>query len=286
MREHEQRMQQGNITVNGCRIHYRQAGDPQAPAIFLLHGNSMSGRCFTPQLTSSLTQRYRLIAIDLPGHGESARLTLSDYNLPAYAKLVSAALMALDAPGAVLVGWSLGGHALLQATQYLPETAGLMLVGTPPLGQMQDALSAFLPAPDTIMYQEKVSRTQAQAFAQACLHPDAVIDSSSMVDDILACDGTARLGLLQPEVAFTDEVSIARNLQVPLAMVVGEGEQLVSLAYIEALRLEGLWRGQIQVLPGVGHTPHLEAPQAFNALLEAFAQDCHAAAQGGSLPAV
>ena len=270
-------MQEGNITVNGCSIHYRQAGDPQGPTIFLLHGNSMSGRCFALQLTSSLTEHYRLIAIDLPGHGQSARLTLTDYNLPAYAKLVSAAVLALDAHRAVLVGWSLGGHVLLQATQYLPQSAGLMLVGTPPLGQMDDALNAFLPAPDTIMYQEKVSKAQAQAFAQACLRPGSTLDNSSMVNDIMISDGTARLGLLQPDVAFTDEVSIARNLDMPLAILQGEKEQLVNPAYIEALELKGLWRGQVQVVPDAGHTPHMEAPQFFNALLHEFADYCHAA---------
>jgi pimeloyl-ACP methyl ester carboxylesterase len=267
-------MQEGTITVEGCAIHYRQGGDEQAPPVFLLHGNSMSGRCFEPQLTSALTKRYRIIAIDLPGHGQSDRLTLADYNLPAYARLVSNVIKTMEIPHAVLVGWSLGGHILLRATAHLPQTAGLMLIGTPPLGSMQDALVAFLPTPASVIYQEQVSETEAIGFARACLHPESSLNCNALVKDIRSTHGLARLGLLQPGIEFSDEVSLARNLHIPFAMVHGEGEQLINLAYIEALNFGHLWRQQVQVMPGVGHTPHLEAPAAFNVLLGDFLEDC------------
>lgn len=43
------------------------------PAIVLCHGNSSSHRTFEQQLRGELGRRFRLVAIDLPGHGESAR---------------------------------------------------------------------------------------------------------------------------------------------------------------------------------------------------------------------
>ena len=53
-------------------------------------------------------------------------------------------------------------------------------------------------------------------------------------------------------------------------MLQGAEEQLVNAAYIAALKMPTLWRGAVQVIPGAGHTPHWEAPEAFDALLDAF----------------
>ncbi len=267
-------MQDGTVDIAGRSIHYHRSGDPTHPSLFLLHGNSMSGRCFIPQLCSDLAQRYQLVAMDLPGHGQSHAATLDDYNLPAYAKLVSAVIEALALPKVLLVGWSLGGHVLLQATQYLPQTKGLMLIGTPPLGKMEDVLQAFLPHPASVIYQEAVNAEEARGFAQACLHPASTLDTAEMVADVLATHGLARIGLMQPTNTFTDEVSLARQLDMPLAIVHGAGEQLVSLDYIEQLKLPGLWRDGVQVLADVGHTPHLETPKVFNQLLAEFAEAC------------
>lgn len=59
----------------------------------------------------------------------------------------------------------------------------------------------------------------------------------------------------------------------PLAILQGEGEQLVSLDYLRQLAIPSLWRGTIQIVPGAGHAPHAETPQAFTGLLEQFIAD-------------
>ena len=93
--------------------------------------------------------------------------------------------------------------------------------------------------------------------------------------DILATDGAARAGLMASigEGRFGDQVGIAATLGRPLAVLQGEGEQLVSLDYLRALTIPTLWRGAIQIVPGAGHAAHEEAPQAFSELLEEFIAD-------------
>ena len=59
------------IDVDGLPIFYREAGDPGAPAILLLHGLPSSSRMYQPLLTR-LSDRYRLVAPDYPGFGHSA----------------------------------------------------------------------------------------------------------------------------------------------------------------------------------------------------------------------
>src|SRR5690242_3554348 len=92
----------------------RSAG--RGPTIVLVHGNSCSSRCFERQLESALARRCRMIAIDLPGHGDSPPAADPDtgYTLPGYADALLKVARELDATGAVFVGWSLGGHIVLE----------------------------------------------------------------------------------------------------------------------------------------------------------------------------
>lgn len=65
----------------------------------------------------------------------------------------------------------------------------------------------------------------------------------------------------------------APDLRQPLAIVLGEGEQLVSLDYLQRLSVPNLWLGNVQVIAGAGHAPHRETPQEFTAMLERFIAD-------------
>jgi pimeloyl-ACP methyl ester carboxylesterase len=56
--------------VNGCKLFYREAGDPQAPAVLLLHGFPTSSHMFR-NLIPDLSEQYHVIAPDLPGFGFS-----------------------------------------------------------------------------------------------------------------------------------------------------------------------------------------------------------------------
>src|SRR5579863_2928596 len=83
----------------------------QGSPVVLIHGNSSSSRVFSRQLDGPLGQRFRLIAVDLPGHGASDDAKdPSAYSLPGHARAVRAAVDALGLGEACFAGWSLGGH--------------------------------------------------------------------------------------------------------------------------------------------------------------------------------
>ncbi|GGN92837.1 hydrolase [Streptomyces albiflavescens] len=65
-------------TVNGLEVFYREAGDPQAPAVVLLHGFPTSSHMFR-HLIPALADRYHVIAPDHIGFGQSAMPTLQDF---------------------------------------------------------------------------------------------------------------------------------------------------------------------------------------------------------------
>ncbi|RQH26002.1 alpha/beta hydrolase, partial [Okeania hirsuta] len=111
--------------------YYESSGKEQT--IFLVHGNSSSGRSYLHQLQGELGETYRLIAMDLPGHGLSdvAANPEITYTLPGYADTVVEVAKALDASNAIFVGWSLGGHILLEASDRLTDAQGIVIFGTP-----------------------------------------------------------------------------------------------------------------------------------------------------------
>lgn len=264
------------IEISGRRVAYYQSRGKGQP-VLLVHGNSMSGRCFARQLESPLGEEYRLVALDLPGHGESAAASdaKNAYTLPGYAELVTAFVRELGIDDALLVGWSLGGHVLLEASARLPKAVGLMIFGTPPVAKPM-AADAFIPNPlFHLMFTSEMSEAEALAVTAGLFMPGSRIDSF-FCEDLRGTDGSAReaLGLSVAQGNYTDEVAVAANLDKPLAVVHGEHEPLVSLAYLKALHLPTLWRGEIQIVPAAGHTLHWEQPQAFNRLLESFITDC------------
>jgi pimeloyl-ACP methyl ester carboxylesterase len=59
-----------NVAIDGLNVFYREAGDPNSPALLLLHGFPSSSHMFRA-LIPALAQRYRVVAPDLPGFGYS-----------------------------------------------------------------------------------------------------------------------------------------------------------------------------------------------------------------------
>ena len=67
-------MKHHTITGGGStRLHLVEAGDPEGPPILFLHGCSQSWLTWERQMRSELARRYRLVAMDLRGHGSSER---------------------------------------------------------------------------------------------------------------------------------------------------------------------------------------------------------------------
>jgi pimeloyl-ACP methyl ester carboxylesterase len=269
-------MNHREIEINCQRIAYYESTGTGQPVLFV-HGNSMSGLSFEKQLKSTLGGKYRLVALDLPGHGESgpAQDSESGYTLPGYAAVVSAFARRLAIDDALLVGWSLGGHVILEASGLLPDSAGLMICGTPPVGKPV-AADAFIPNPLVpLIFKSDLSDEEIVAVTAGFFKPGSRTPEF-FIDDMRRTDGRAReaLGVSVGEGNYTDEVVVVANLNKPLAIVHSEYESVANLSYLKNLRIPTLWRGEIQIIPDAGHTPQWEQPERFNSLLAEFITEC------------
>ena len=269
-------MQHKEIEITGQRLAYYESDGNGMPVLFI-HGNSLSGLSFTRQLASPFGKKHRLVALDLPGHGRSApaQNPQATCTLPGYAEIVVAFAKALALNKAVLVGWSLGGHVLLEASGQMQNSPGLMLFGAPPVGKPM-AAEAFLPCPTMgLMFTSDLSAAEAEVATAEFFKPGSEIPPF-FPNDILRTDGRAReaLGISIGEGRYADEVKIVADFKKPLAIVHGEGEQVVNLSYLRGINMPTLWRGEIQIIPDAGHTPQWEQPEQFNRLLMEFVEDC------------
>lgn len=260
------------IEINGQLLAYCESAGQGQPVLFL-HGNSMSSLCFERQIKSPLGERYRLVALDLPGHGRSSPAAdpHSAYSLPAYAELVSQFAQRLGLEHAVLVGWSLGGHILLEALVRLSKAAGLMIFATPPVGKPM-AAEAFLPHPIIpLLFTRDLSAAEANVVTATFLGSGSPVPQF-FSQDLQRTDGRAReaLGYSIGHGDYVDEISIVADFNRPLAIVHGDMDQLVNLSYIQSLTIPTLWQGAIQIIPEAGHAPHWEQADRFNQLLLAF----------------
>lgn len=267
-------MHSKEVVLNGQRLAYYESDGKGRPVLFL-HGNSMSGLSFEKQFASSLGESYRLVALDLPGHGRSAHAQEPQavYTLPAYADIVHVFARRLGLEDALLVGWSLGGHILLEAMGQMQESAGLMIFGAPPVGKPLP-VDAFFPHPlIPLLFTSDLSREEAASLTASFFIPNCQI-SEFFYEDMVRTDGRAReaLGISIGEGNYTDELKVVADLNKPVAIVHGKNDPLVSLPYIKDLSIPALWRGEVQIIPDAGHTPHWEQPEEFNFLLTEFIQ--------------
>ncbi len=109
-------MQLHSLMIDGQQIGYRQSMG-SGPAVLLLPGNSSSGLAYECQLDDEIGLLHRLVAVDLPGFGDSQPVADPDavLGIQGSANMIVKAVEALGLEDAVVVGWSLGGHVALEA---------------------------------------------------------------------------------------------------------------------------------------------------------------------------
>ncbi len=118
------------MEVDGVRLHYQEAGDPNAPPMILIHGFAASNLVWSKVFLEFAAAGYRVIAPDLPGYGYSAKPRHLDYTIAGQAEMVVSFLKQMKIDRAVFLGSSYG--AAIAATIALDHPAlveKLIMVG-------------------------------------------------------------------------------------------------------------------------------------------------------------
>jgi pimeloyl-ACP methyl ester carboxylesterase len=268
------------LELHGERIAYRDEGAGEA--LLLVHGmagSSATWRAVIPELA----KKYRVIAPDLLGHGESAK-PRGDYSLGAFAAWLRDLLDELGIRRATVIGQSLGGGVAMQFTyQHRDYCKRLVLIGSGGLGPDLNWVLRILSAPGT-------------EFVLPVVAPQPVLNLGNKLGSWLTSAGIrspragemwsaycslsdrptrqAFLRTLRSVVDYRGQaVSALGKIHVshglPTLLIWGEQDRIIPVAHGYAAH-DAVPGSRLEVLAGVGHFPHVEAPTAVVGILDDF----------------
>ena len=242
--------------------------------VLLIHGNSSCRGVFRHQLQGQLAEKHRVIAFDLPGHGQSSDAPdpMWSYTRQGFADAAIEVLGKLGVTEAVVFGWSLGGHIGIDMIPRFPGMRGLMITGTPPVGRNNMA-QGFVASPHIrVAGRQDLTDADIDAFVQAIFGASV---EPFLRDAVKRADGRFRKRVFEASRAGEgiDQRLTVETSSVPLAVVNGGADRLINLDYVDTVAYANLWEGRCHRLAGLGHVSFWEEPDVFNPVIERFLRD-------------
>lgn len=263
------------LLLDGLRLHYRDWGDASAPPLILLHGFTGHARSWD-SLASTLVPRYRVLALDQRGHGESG--WTDDYSTPAMVGDIRAFIAALGLTSYALLGLSMGGrNAIHFAGERPPGLERLVIVDIGPeimasgAARIQEGVAAndSFASPEEAIARGRAANPRADEaeLAHRTRHnlmrtPDG--RWTFRYDRVLRDPSRPR-----PRPEADEGWKLWANIAVPTLLVRGELSDILAPEVAARMVAEHPDCRFVEVR-GSGHSVPLEAPRAFRAAVQTF----------------
>ena len=274
------------LTVDGGRVHVDARGD--GFPLLLLHGFGASTLLWEPVLPALASSR-RAVAIDLRGFGWTERTPDPDsYTLEGQERMILGVADRLGFERFDLAGHSYGGAiALYLASRHPERVRALVLVDNamPSYAAIRrNRRYGFRTFADLYVRTVALRDRRVRIGLEASYADDAKVTNERVraYAERLRVEGVedAFFGLVGPSDEPKVELDLA-SVALPTLVVWGEKDELISAA--EARRAsEKLPQGRFVELPGCGHLPTEECPEAFLAAVTPFLDELNG---GRGLPA-
>ncbi len=257
-----------NAHINGINLAYSDEG--HGPPVVFLHAFPLNRTTWAPQ-AAALADRYRVVTIDLRGHGESDA-PMWRYTLDQFAEDVNGLLEYLGIARATFVGLSMGGYILFALYRTHPERfQALVLADTRATADTPDARAARFSMAQ-IAYRRGTSAI-AELMLPKLLSPAACEHRADLRDHLRAIiTGNQVSGIVGDLMAMEerpDSTPLLHTIAVPTLVIAGEEDLASPPAEVE--RMANHVPGATFVrLPEAGHLSNMENPGAFNAALLNF----------------
>ena len=248
-------------TLDGAKIHYVNYGKGDEALVFI-HGWTMNRDNWRDQLPG-FTDKYRIIALDLPGHGQSDKPEVA-YSMDRFARAVEAVMNDAKVKRAVLVGHSMGTPVARQFYRKYPaKTLGIVVVDgvLAPLADkaMMDRMLAGFRAPN---YQDTILQMLAQMNGPnlPTEAQDRIKSSSLSTPQYVVV--SAMEGMADPTIWGDDKIN------VPVLAIMAKNPFFPP--NIEELTRKIVPNLEFYMWDGVGHFLMMEKPKEFNQAVIAF----------------
>lgn len=268
------------IDIHGERLAYYDEGS--GDTVLLVHG--MAGSSVTwREILPQLAKKYRVIAPDLLGHGQSAK-PRTDYSLGAFAVGLRDLLDELEVDSATVVGHSLGGGIAMQFLYQHPDYCQrLVLISSGGLGSDVGWMLRLLSAPGAELVMPLIAPSfvlragdsvKSWLTSMGLRSPRGAEIWSSYSSFSDAQTRESFLRTLRSVVDYRGQSVSALNrltlkADLPTLAIWGEDDTIIPVDHAYAA-LEARPDCQLEVLPGVGHFAHVEAPTRVVALIDDF----------------
>ncbi|MEO7794468.1 MAG: alpha/beta hydrolase [Thermoanaerobaculia bacterium] len=276
------------LEIDGQRISVERAG--QGEPLVLLHGFGESTLSYAAVLPD-LARKFSVVAIDLNGFGYTERpRDRASYTLAGQEKLVLAVLDRLELGRVRLAGHSYGGGLALYLAARHPERIERLLLidNTLPVyaSQRRNALFRWHWLARFATRTFALSDRVVEKGLEAAYFDDSKVTSALVrgYADRLRIEGAADafLGLVGPSSEPTYEIDLSQ-VAIPTLVVWGAEDRLIEAAAAKQ-RSRELPQASFVVLPGCGHTPMEECPEAFLAAALPFLERPLEARESAALP--
>jgi pimeloyl-ACP methyl ester carboxylesterase len=271
-------------TADGVALHVVEAGDPAAPPLLLIHGFAGSSRLWDRQLADTeLTGRYRVVAFDLRGHGDSqtdlAPEQLVAADMDGHARLWSQDVDAVRADLAepVIVGWSFGGavtQSHIHAHGGIGDAAAIVILSAPcvlgpvPEGDVaerlvpKEAIGALIATAKGEAGPFK-ARVLERGAGDTSYHP---ADLALLEDAATQCPPAVRSAMLGYAYDFRPSLaSLPAEERARMSVLVAEHDLMFTADAMDAVWEQAGIR--TVAVPGEGHALALRDPERFRELL-------------------
>ncbi|MET9555334.1 alpha/beta hydrolase [Streptomyces sp. NPDC006645] len=254
-------------------MHVVHHGPRHAPPLVLIHGSGFSGGSWSP-VVPALADRYHVVRVDLPGHGQSP--PAPSYDVPAQAGRLAAVLDELALRPATVAGHSSGGYIATALTEQRPDLVGsLALISSGPSPDAllpQPVVLRMLIAPPLgpLLWPIRSDAMLRKGMSAVCHRPVDIPDG--LVAEARGTGYRTFRNVLRRNTAYIAERGVPERLaalDVPVLVIFGAADRRWDPS--SAHQYDTVPNARVEQLPDVGHLPMFEAPETTGELLLAFA---------------
>jgi pimeloyl-ACP methyl ester carboxylesterase len=253
---------------NAGNIHYTDQG--KGSAIVLIHGYLETSEIWN-SFVKRLSKNFRIITLDLPGHGRSDMYN-EVYTMGYMAACVANLLEHLQMKKAFVTGHSLGGYITLAFADLYPEMlSGYCLFHSQPLDDNPDTIEKRNTEIDLVKKGKKdmfIPGNITKLYATANLHKfsEALLRSKEIA---LKIPGETIISVLKGMIARPSRVSIMESGRIPCLWILGAFDNLISCEAIQAkVRLPE--NAELAILKNSGHMGFIEEEELSIKIISEF----------------
>jgi esterase len=265
------------IDLCGRRFHYTEWGAPTSPALVMLHGVTGHARTWDDE-AAALATRYRVLALDQRGHGDSEPATDCDYTVAAMSADLDAFADALDLASVSIVGLSMGGRVAIAFAGQAPgrvdrlvivdigpdiSEAGLLRVGT----LMAKSPELFTSLEHALAFHRVTNPLYTEAMLlHRVQHGTKPVEGGFTWKYDRGLREAVRSGTWRDPI---DLWPLWRDIACPILLVRGGDSDVLSAETAKRM-LDENPNTRLAEVPGAGHTVPGDQPIAFRTLLDDF----------------